>query len=126
MLDLFINIVGELFFIKKNKKYVITIMLVIFILVYYVGGFINTYLKVKKTKTEMNQLIVELKTYHEINEVYPEDLSFIINKKPINKKFEKDAWLSKYYYNRDNYKLISTGEDKLINTDDDLIKCFKN
>jgi len=79
----------------------------------------------KATRYEGIRIERALRSYHDSSGFYPSVLSKLIDGKPLRGEWNRDEWEQAYYYrvtaNRSDYIFISSGKDKLLGTDDDII-----
>lgn len=85
----------------------------------------NEYLNEDRTKTEMNEISIELELYKSYYGTYPKEYNTFISQKPIWGKWKADSWKNPYKYellDSLNYKLISAGKDGIYFNEDDIVR----
>jgi hypothetical protein len=85
----------------------------------------RNYFKERSTKKEMVQIQEELELFRKTKNSYPKSLYELIGVNPLKRDFDKDQWNIPYQYSTTNqganYLLKSSGPDKSMNTDDDIV-----
>ena len=105
---------------------VIPIIFYLFLYTFIIGGekLTEKVFNSRNTDSEMTEISDALKKYHAHYKTYPTDYADFIDSKPIWSNWDKDSWGEYYVYqliDSNNYQLVSSGKDREMGTDDDLI-----
>ena len=101
------------------------IFFVLFIVSFSIFSFFNFKNKLEeKTRSKINKVKIILETEKKQFGFYPKELKDIIRNNPLRKNITLDSWKNEFIYtlSKDclNYKLISIGKDRKLNTSDDI------
>ncbi len=110
--------------------FLFVIIPVCFLILFY-GSFVllnwysEAYNKPRIVMEEGNDIVNALNKYKKEKGHYPGDLQPLISRSPIRSRWASDAWGQSYHYevsgDKTIFKLLSTGKDKTLGTEDDII-----
>lgn len=119
---------------KKDAAWAIVILLVIipaFVIIAVSGLFAvgdwysEKFVIPEQTTYEGANIVSAIQVYKESYGKYPSGISELINGRPLRSGWGEDGWGEPYYFevleNGSDFRLISKGRDRTINTDDDIV-----